>query len=654
MGWRYQRRINLAGGLGVNLSKSGVSMSLRTPFGTIGNRGYSVRTPIRGVSWRKYNAGGGGGEWLLIAAVLLVAPVVIGVLIYVLVRIAMVLAAVARYLGRWVIRVITRNPGSASASGPAAPLISPVHTSSAFLEVLFKCPSCATHYSANVDMVGSSIKCHQCERPLVVPGGDVYVSCPQCTSLFKVAGDSVNEVFTCTGCDAEMPPALHGNGGPSLMEMRMPKEGNGVAGGKLGIRSSEEGKGTLPPASSLSVTKPYEFPPLSLLSLPVIDRRGRLAEARAQKQVIIETLGHFEIRAKMSKPQIVPPLTWHILAVGNGVTAARIGSLKNNLALALQVPEVSIEHEGRTVRIGVPVATQGALLLREVLEGKHWHPDQMELPVVLGRRPGGKDVVFDLASAPHLLLAGRTGVGKSVCMNTIISSLLMSRSPDQLGLMLIDPTVVEFASYGGLPHILGSKHSILTTPDDVDRALRWLVTEMARRLNLLAGAGVRNIGAFNSRPMREINAEALTQAEEDQSFARLGHILVAIDGFQDLTPSLREGIEPMLAELAERAGPAGIHLVIATQCPSVESLGRNIAPWITCRGAFQLQDRHDCMAFLDLSDTKGLDCGEMLFKGVGASEVIPLRVAMTADADIRRMVTFIKNQYAMQTEPVLV
>ena len=288
--------------------------------------------------------------------------------------------------------------------------------------------------------------------------------------------------------------------------------------------------------------------------------------------------------------------------------------------------------------------------VREILEGEHWAKcsREMEIPLLLGKNVSGRDLVIDLATVPHLLVAGATGSGKSVCINAFLTGLLMSRTPEQIRLMLVDPKIVEFAIYNELPHLVVP---VITDPKKVALGLRWAIHEMEKRYKLLNAAGVRNIAAFNRRES-VVQPELFDGAETPPAAAksaalpdRLPYILIVIDELADLMLQAGPEIENGIARLAQLSRAVGIHLIIATQRPSVNVITGTIKANFPGRIAFQVAQRVDSRTILDSMGAETLiGRGDLLFLNPRTSKLVRGQGAFIGDEDARRVVDFIRAQ----------
>ena len=282
----------------------------------------------------------------------------------------------------------------------------------------------------------------------------------------------------------------------------------------------------------------------------------------------------------------------------------------------------------------------------EILEGDAWQRARPRLPLVLGKDVGGNDIVADLAAMPHLLIAGATGAGKTVCMNSILAGLLMSRTPEELRLMLVDPKIVEFSAYNHLPHLVVP---VITDPKKVALGLRWAINEMERRYKLFAKVGVRNIESYNSREIATqedlFGDDAGATRRRDEPPARVPYIVIVIDELADLMLAAQAEIENCIARLAQLSRAVGIHMIIATQRPSVNVITGTIKANFPARIAFQVAQKVDSRTILDtVGAEKLLGRGDMLFLPPGSSKLVRAQGAMThRRGDPRASWSFIKR-----------
>jgi S-DNA-T family DNA segregation ATPase FtsK/SpoIIIE len=304
------------------------------------------------------------------------------------------------------------------------------------------------------------------------------------------------------------------------------------------------------------------------------------------------------------------------------------------------------------VGIEVPNAESKIVYLRQLLEGDRWRRSNIRLPLALGKDVGGSDIVADLARMPHLLIAGATGSGKTVCMNSILTGLLMSRTPDELKLLLVDPKIVEFASYNHLPHLV---IPVVTDPKKVALALRWAIEEMERRYKLFARANVRNIDSYNSRVVvtqEDLFDDSPKPDSSSDMPARVPYVVVVIDELADLMLAAGAEIENSIARLAQLSRAVGIHMIIATQRPSVNVITGTIKANFPARIAFQVAQKVDSRTILDTGGAETLlGRGDMLFLPPSTGRLVRGQGALVKDHEINTIVDFIKQQAEPVYEP---
>ena len=400
----------------------------------------------------------------------------------------------------------------------------------------------------------------------------------------------------------------------------------------------------------------YQFPSKDMLQLPAPGTDTKIqTDTSVTAKLLVDTLADFGIEAEVTNAERGPVVTRYEVLPAPGIRVERIAGLQNNLALALKATSVRVQAPipGKgVVGIEVPNETSKIVYLREVLEGEQWNKDGLRIPLALGQDVGGNDLVADLARMPHLLIAGATGSGKTVCMNSILAGLLMSRTPDELRLMLVDPKIVEFSQFNELPHLVVP---VITDPKKVALGLRWAINEMERRYKLFAKAGVRNIETFNHREI--VTQEDLfegklggTDKKPDMP-DRVPYVVIIIDELADLMLAAQAEIENCIARLAQLSRAVGIHMIIATQRPSVNVITGTIKANFPARIAFQVAQKVDSRTILDtVGADKLLGQGDMLFLPPGTSKLVRAQGAMTTDKEIHEIVEFIKQQGAPEYE----
>jgi DNA segregation ATPase FtsK/SpoIIIE, S-DNA-T family len=439
-----------------------------------------------------------------------------------------------------------------------------------------------------------------------------------------------------------------------------------VAAGKLELNivkpeETKKAKITLPQSDD----KDYEFPPLKLLREQIkSDSLNSEEEHRQNAENLLRILSEFGVEVTLGEIHVGPVITRYEVVPAAGVRVEKISGLDKNIALGMRAQSVRIlaPIPGKAA-VGVEVPNQKStpVGMREILESEDWVGAKAELPIALGKDVSGKPLVSDLTKMPHLLIAGATGSGKSVCINSIVASILYSKSPKDVRLIMVDPKVVELKIFNTLPHML---IPVVTEPKKVPGALKWLLSEMEQRYQIFAKANVRNLVGFNNRkkdpkaadfPPTEQQAELEGVAEEIEIPERLPYIVAIIDELADLMMIAPAEIETSIARLAQLARAAGIHLIIATQRPSVNVITGVIKANLPSRIAFQVASQVDSRTILD---TKGADTligrGDMLFSPPGSSRLVRAQGAFVADEEVQSIVDFLKKngppQYAQSVQ----
>ncbi len=405
------------------------------------------------------------------------------------------------------------------------------------------------------------------------------------------------------------------------------------------------------PLAASGAESDYCLPPLDLLEPhKVVKGIDYSDDHTAGSTILQETLAEFGIEAKVTNVERGPVVTRYELLPAPGVRLEKIVGLSNNIALVMKAESVRVQAPipGKgVVGIEVPNSSSTMVFMREVMESEVWRSDKHALPLALGKDVGGHVLVADLADMPHMLIAGATGSGKTVCMNSILAGLLMSRTPEQMRLMLIDPKIVEFSGYEGLPHLVVP---VITDPKKVSLGLRWAINEMEKRYKLFAKVGVRNIKAYNTRPIvkqTDLFEDTLEADEppENRPPDRLPYIVIIVDELADLMLVAQSEIENSIARLAQLSRAVGIHMILATQRPSVNVITGTIKANFPARLAFQVAQKVDSRTILDAAGAdKLLGKGDMLFLPPGSSKLIRSQGTMTYDEEIRKIVEFIRTQ----------
>lgn len=350
--------------------------------------------------------------------------------------------------------------------------------------------------------------------------------------------------------------------------------------------------------------------------------------ALADKATLIEeTLASFKVDAHVREINPGPAVTQYTLEPGTGVKVRRITELQNDLALAMAAPSIRIEAPVpgmARVGIEIPNAQVTTVGLRETIESSQFTKSKAKLPVPLGRDVNGRYVVGDLTKMPHLLIAGATGSGKSVCLNEIISTFLLTKSPDEVKLLMFDPKMVELTGYNGVPHL---QCPVVTEMDKVVGALRLVVNEMQRRYDLFSKAGVRNLDGYRMKVADEPNAE------------RVPYLVVILDELADLMLTSPMDVEGLIQRLTQMGRAAGIHLILATQRPSVDVITGIIKANVPARIAFAVSSQTDSRVILDMPGAERLlGRGDMLYLPPDAAKPVRIQGAFVEDNDVHYIV----------------
>ncbi|TMW73265.1 DNA translocase FtsK [Alteribacter natronophilus] len=425
---------------------------------------------------------------------------------------------------------------------------------------------------------------------------------------------------------------------------------------KSGIVEEEDEEEVIPvPTASLAAisreNENYDLPDASLLNNPKKTNQSKehhLLSKNARK--LENTLESFGVNAKVTEVHLGPSVTKYEVYPSAGVKVSKVVNLSDDLALALAAKDIRIEAPipGKSA-IGIEVPNQEVALvtLKEVLEAKAMTDTENPLAIALGRNISGEAVIAELNKMPHLLVAGATGSGKSVCINGIVVSILMRSKPHEVKLMMIDPKMVELNVYNGIPHLLSP---VVTDPKKASQALKKVVSEMERRYELFADSGTRNIEGYNAYVKKENRSRDV----EDQA-PYLPFIVVIVDELADLMMVASSDVEDSITRLAQMARAAGIHLIIATQRPSVDVITGVIKANIPSRIAFGVSSQTDSRTILDSNGAeKLLGRGDMLFIPVGASKPTRIQGAFLSDEEVERIVGYcIDQQKAKYAEEMI-
>ena len=412
---------------------------------------------------------------------------------------------------------------------------------------------------------------------------------------------------------------------------------------ELQTRVTSAGKDSVPvPAFS-----EYVLPPLSMLSQGDDGCSEDLEEISAAKNALEKTLEDFGIRGWVSNHTTGPRVTRFEVTLEPGVNVRKVEQIADNIAMNLAAQSVRIlaPIPGRPV-VGVEISNSkaSAVFMRSVMESEQWRSGKAEIPIALGKDVSGKPVVLDIASAPHMLIAGSTGTGKSVCSNSLIMSLLFRFRPDELKLIMVDPKVVEFDVYKDLPHLLTP---VINDSAKVPVALRWAVNEMEKRYRILAAARVKKISEFNRRPA---NSEPVFDEDGVQIPDRMPVLLVIIDELGDLMMTeAKKDVENSITRIAQKGRAAGVHVVVATQRPSTNVITGVIKANLPTRLCFQVRSLIDSRVVLDSpGGEKLLGKGDMLYMSPTSMHIERVQGSFVPDSDIQKVVEFVSAQAPQQ------
>ena len=393
-----------------------------------------------------------------------------------------------------------------------------------------------------------------------------------------------------------------------------------------------------------SENEKYEFPPIQMLSegskQALKGGKKAVADTAAKLQ---KTLYSFGVSAKVENVSIGPAITRYELKPAEGVRVSRIANLADDIALNLAAETIRIEAPipgKHAVGIEVPNAENEIVHLRDIIDTPEFEEHKSKLAFALGKDVGGKEIITDIAKMPHVMIAGATGSGKSVCINTLIASIIYKAKPSEVKLVMVDPKVVELSVYNGIPHLL---IPVVTDPRKAAGALAWAVQEMENRYATFAAKGVRDLKGYN---------EAV---DKKDGIGKLPHIVIIIDELADLMMVAKKDVEDAICRLAQKARAAGMHLVIATQRPSVDVITGLIKANIPSRIAFAVSSQVDSRTILDMVGAeKLLGKGDMLFFPTGAPKPTRIQGAFISDGEVEKIVNFLKaNGEAKYNEDII-
>ncbi|MFA5255864.1 MAG: DNA translocase FtsK [Candidatus Omnitrophota bacterium] len=392
----------------------------------------------------------------------------------------------------------------------------------------------------------------------------------------------------------------------------------------------------------LAEERDFTLPGLDLLdSPPPLEQRKIDDDFEANTKILEETLADFDIEAKVVAFNKGPVITRYELEPAPGVKIHRITSLSDNIALAMKAQSVRIVAPipGKgTIGVEVPNSSSAVVYLKEILDSKEYKSSRSKLKLALGKDIAGTPVIADLATMPHLLIAGATGSGKTVCINSLIMSMLFNSTPEDVKFIMIDPKRVELAVFNDMPHLLAP---VVTDHNKVARTLDWVVNEMDSRYGLLAKSGVRNIDLYNEKFGNK------RDTEDSPRPAKLPYIVLIIDELADLMMVAQAEVESAITRLAQLSRAVGIHIMLATQRPSVDVITGVIKANFPARISFKVASKVDSRTVLDINGAdKLLGRGDMLFIEPGASRPMRAQCSLISDKEIEKITDFIKSQRA--------
>ena len=407
----------------------------------------------------------------------------------------------------------------------------------------------------------------------------------------------------------------------------------------------------------------YQLPPIDLLeSAPILDQSKAKDDLEQSSRILEDTLRDFDIDAKVVEVEQGPTITRYELQPAAGVKVQRITSLENDIALAMTAASVRIiaPIPGKN-RVGIEVPNRAAAIvsLKDVMQSHEFNNEKSPVGIVIGKDTGGSPLVCDLASMPHLLIAGATNTGKSVCINSIIMSILFRSTPEEVKFLIVDPKMVELHFYNDLPHLICP---VVTDKAKTPGALAWLVGEMDRRYKVLSRVGAKNIIGFNEKvENKQITSQSLKPSEEGSEdhepiiVKKMPYIVLVIDELADLMMASQNEVEGAITRLAQLARAVGIHMILATQRPSVDIITGVIKANFPARIAFQVASKVDSRTILDENGAdKLLGRGDLLLMDPRKSKLIRAQGALVKDSEVEKVTKFIKDQkVAAHHEPVL-
>lgn len=391
----------------------------------------------------------------------------------------------------------------------------------------------------------------------------------------------------------------------------------------------------------------YELPSIDLMEDPEPFPYEQHTESiRAKAKLLEETIAEFGFKVKVVQIDTGPVVTQYEIELEAGLRVGKIHALADDLAIALKAPAVRIVAplpNRDTVGVEVPNDQRASVRIKEVMLGVKNRTAKLKIPLFLGKDVKGNPLLYDLGDMPHLLIAGRTGTGKSVCLNSMILSILMTRRPDEVKMLMIDPKMVEMSQYRRVPHLM---HPVVTDMKKAEAMLAWAVDKMEERYDILARAGVRHVSTYNQLGAEEIYARLKPVDEEEKNRipTSMPYIVIIADEVADLMMTAPREVESHIIRLAQKSRAVGIHLIIATQKPTVDVITGLIKSNLPARIAFQVSSRSDSRVVLDeMGAEKLLGNGDMLFLVPGTSHLIRAQGTYASDKEINAVVQFLES-----------
>jgi DNA segregation ATPase FtsK/SpoIIIE, S-DNA-T family len=422
------------------------------------------------------------------------------------------------------------------------------------------------------------------------------------------------------------------------------------------------------PPVSLSVHTPdndddheYDLPDLDLLEEPedfpydLLAKKARIAAATLEK-----TFQQFGLNIRVSEVDTGPTVTQFELDLEPGLRLNKVAALEDDLAIALRVPSVRVVAPipgKNTVGVEVPNAEQVTVRLKELIQSSGAATDDLKIPLFFGKDVSGHSLAVDMAKMPHLLIAGRTGTGKSVCLNTLILSMLMTRTPDEVKMLMIDPKMVELSPYKNLPHLM---HPVITDMKKAEAVLAWAVDKMEERYDLLSQVGVRHLDSYNKLDRSTVlNKMGISELHEEAQNVphKMPYIVIIADEMADLMMTNGKEVESHIIRLAQKSRAVGIHLVLATQKPTVDVITGLIKSNLPARVSFQVASKMDSRVVLDEGGAERLlGCGDMLYLAPGTSTLTRAQGTYVSDEEINAVIDFfsdVEPEYSEELQQVV-